>query len=310
MTKKKKYSKWIGIDSQALMCLPEDYDYGRLTPLGRISHKMVLHPGISGFVMGSRYDDFARDDVDIGMEKGEEGNIAVIGGNGSGKSACIAKPTLLKWHGPMVVTDIKGELSQHYKKYYNPAVDRPFKVFDPTNPSGYSYDPFELMLHCDDTDIVSQITSIASIVIPDRKDIRDPFWDKAERSLFEAALIHYFRLGLSFSETICRVLALDAISLSSEIKNHGDPLANMFVGLIGHTEDKMDAGIDVGLRGKLLEFADNYILHSFRGIREGAVCFRWSDLERYTHPGISSRKMGQRNKSYVRPASPLSISQT
>ena len=79
----------------------------------------------------------------VGMPQGEEGNIVVIGGNGSGKSASIAKPTMITWKGPMCVTDIKGELSEFYARHYIPGLDRPFYIFDPENLDGPSYDPFD-----------------------------------------------------------------------------------------------------------------------------------------------------------------------
>lgn len=55
-----------------------------------------------------------KDGCYVGMPQGEDGNIMVIGGNGSGKSSGIAKPTLCTWSGAICATDIKGELSAYY----------------------------------------------------------------------------------------------------------------------------------------------------------------------------------------------------
>jgi len=68
----------------------------------------------------------------IGMRQEAEGNIMVVGGNGSGKSSGIAKPTLYSWKGAMCVTDIKGELSSYYEDLYR--MDhglRPYLIFTP-----------------------------------------------------------------------------------------------------------------------------------------------------------------------------------
>lgn len=79
----------------------------------------------------------------IGMPKGADGNIMVVGGNGSGKSAGIAKPTLAIWPRAMCVTDIKGELSEFYKELFlQGRVTRPYLIFASSDKEGPSYDPF------------------------------------------------------------------------------------------------------------------------------------------------------------------------
>ena len=72
----------------------------------------------------------------------------VVGGNGSGKSAGIAKPTLKTWQGPICATDVKGELSLCYEELSDQGlVTRPYLVFDPTQPEGPGYDPLWLLSH-------------------------------------------------------------------------------------------------------------------------------------------------------------------
>ena len=217
----------------------------------------------------------------VGMPQGEEGNIVVIGGNGSGKSASIAKPTMITWKGPICVTDIKGELSEFYARNYEPGQDRPFYTFDPENLEGPSYDPFDFLLRDGEANLVSNIEEMASIIIPQRPDAREPFWDDAERALLTAALLHYFKLGLSFSQTLCLILNSTASSLCSELDGITDIREKMFIGSLGEVKEETLASVDRGLRNKLVPLAtDPYISHALRGIREGAKCFSWHDLER------------------------------
>ena len=216
----------------------------------------------------------------VGMPQGAEGNIVVIGGNGSGKSASIAKPTMITWKGPMCVTDIKGELSEFYVDHYIPGQDRPFYVFDPENLEGPSYDPFDFLLRDGKSNLISNINEMASIIVPRRSDAKEPFWDDAERAIFAATILHYFKLGLSFSETLCQILSSTVSLLCWEIDGSADVCEKMFIGSLGEMKEETLASVDRGLRNKLIPLAtDPYISHALRGVREGAKCFTWSDLE-------------------------------
>lgn len=65
----------------------------------------------------------------VGLPEGADGHILIVGGSGSGKSTGIAMPTLQTWRRPIVVTDIKGELSRHYRRLLRRGmVDRPCMV--------------------------------------------------------------------------------------------------------------------------------------------------------------------------------------
>lgn len=68
------------------------------------------------------YADESEHDMYVGMPQGTDGNIIIIGGNGSGKSSGIIKPTLETWQGAICATDIKGELTEHYKRMYECAL--------------------------------------------------------------------------------------------------------------------------------------------------------------------------------------------
>lgn len=50
----------------------------------------------------------------VGKPQDCDGHILVVGGAGSGKSSCIAIPTLETWKGTIFAIDIKGELAKYW----------------------------------------------------------------------------------------------------------------------------------------------------------------------------------------------------
>lgn len=217
----------------------------------------------------------------VGMLQGTEGNILVVGGNGGGKSAGIAKPTTRTWTGTMCVTDIKGELSDWYAGLEQRGlVSREGIIFDPTKADSPGYDPFWWLLRDDAGNLLNNVREIAMAIAPVSPDDKQPFWAETEQSILAAALLYYFRLGLSFSETMCMILSSTMSKLCENLSQHGDVCVRMLLGEISAMKPETLAGLDCGLRSKIALFAtDPYISHAFRGQREGANCFNWDDLD-------------------------------
>lgn len=219
----------------------------------------------------------------IGVPQGIDGNIAIIGGNGSGKSFGIAKSTLRTWQGAIFATDIKGELSQCYRHLYQfGLVERPFIVFDPMDKDTPSYDPILFLIQDDEDNLVSNIEEIALAIIPKRPEDKNPFWEDSERGILAAALLHYFNLGLSFSEILSKIVEEPLLVLSQKLEKSDDIRVKMLLGQTSGIKDETLAAIDRGLRNKLSLFVvDPRIAHALRGKREGARSFHWNDLENY-----------------------------
>ena len=205
----------------------------------------------------------------------------VIGGNGSGKSAGIAIPTMRTYRGTMLVVDVKGELSDYYQKLLRQGtVTRPCIIFDPTKVDGPSYDPFWWVMQDSAMNLVMNIWEIAKIIAPISPETKEPFWQASEQAVLAAALVRYFKLGLSFSEAICRVTSLNLSVLCKELEESQDSDVKKILGEILDMKEERRADFDRGLRNKILPLAvDPYICHAFRGVREGAGCFTWNDLE-------------------------------
>lgn len=217
----------------------------------------------------------------VGIRQGTEGNIIVVGGNGSGKSSGIAKPTLMTWRGSMCVTDIKGELSDFYAEQYRKGfVTRPFIICDFTQPDGPSYDPFWWLLQDDSHRLVNNVHELALAIVPPRPDEKEPFWTETERGVLVAALLYYFQLGLSFSEAMCVISRQPLSSLCKKLSESDDSHIQNYLGEMADMKGETLASVDRGLRNKIMLFAnDQYISHVFRGSREGANCFTWEDLD-------------------------------
>lgn len=267
--KKKEFRNWIVTDTVPV--IPSEM------VLNIHNHPAVFFGDINQY----------KQDYFIGMPQGADGNILVVGGNGSGKSSGIARPTLVTWKGAICATDVKGELSRAYQEFYwssfrQGSFARPYIIFDPTQLDGPSYDPLWWVLYDCEENLISNIREIAHAIIPALPNDKDPFWLDTERDIFSAALLHYFKLGLSFSEIVCKVMNSTLSQLCEELENSDYGQVKLFLG--GATALKADllAALERGLRNKLSDFAaDPYIGHAFRGAREGAECFSWSDLKEY-----------------------------
>ncbi len=282
--KKKKYSNWIdGYDTSfvgpidtEIACLSQSREMMKDKPPPPMILPMRDSPG---FVLGIP-SGLGRDSY-VGIPQGTEGNIMVVGGNGSNKSTGVAMPTLKTWRGAICATDVKGELSEFYERLYQEGlVTRPCLVFDPMQSEGPSYDPFDWLLEDDEANLIGNIWEIVLAILPDLPDDTQPFWRETEQGVFAAALLHYFKCGLSFSETIAAIMTHPVSTLCKKLIESEDMRVYFFLGEAAAMKPETLANIDRGLRNKLTLFAaDPYISHAFRGRRERANCFTWADLD-------------------------------
>ena len=138
---------------------PKIDDTNHDEPIPPVAEKLKSN-NTSGFILG---DNVAKDET-------EDGHIMVVGGVGSGKSSCIAIPTLHSWGERVFAIDIKGELYEKTK--YNGF--RNIRLFNPLDPNALGYDPFYLLKRT--TDHVQEAQAIAHALIPLPPNITEPFW--------------------------------------------------------------------------------------------------------------------------------------
>lgn len=128
-----------------------------------------------------------------------DGHVLVVGGVGSGKSSCIAIPSLQRWGGRVFAIDIKGEL---YKKTKDSG--RNIKVFNPLDKNAFGYDPFYTFALTENK--AQEAQAIAFALLPKPPDIKEPFWIDSARSLLTGAILHFRYTKKNFLETIHEIL--------------------------------------------------------------------------------------------------------
>lgn len=155
----------------------------------------------------------------------KNGNILVIGGSGSGKSASFAIPNALQMLGSYIFTDPKGELYDRtagiYKKYgYDVHV---INLADPKYSDGYN--PLAHIRGTTDVDIIAKIISKKDEV--GGKKGSDPFWDQTSEALLKALM--YYVLLTRPKEEHSLASCLSLVRLGGE--NEGEDLMNLFMEL-------------------------------------------------------------------------------
>lgn len=119
------------------------------------------------------------------------GHLLVVGGNGSGKSASVVIPTLLRWKGAVFCIDVKGELSdltaEHRPNTY---------VFDVKE----GRNPYNPLAQCK---MVEDVMEIARALIPN--DTGESFWVDGARNIMAAVLFESAMEGKSLPEALKRI---------------------------------------------------------------------------------------------------------
>ena len=240
------------------------------------------------------------DNVYIGKSIGSDGNVLVVGGAGSGKSSCIAMPTLETWGGGIFAIDIKGELTEYWKKIstHDRFAKRPIKIINLTNEDRVinSYDPFYFLKQDGDDNLVQNAREIAQAIVPLSQNVPEPFWIQSAQNILTAALLHGYRIGSSFNETITRVVTIPIWELAKEIYAGKDVVAKMlvvqFASLDKPADNRMLTGISAELNSKISVLATDIRIKGTFAPSKNSV--KWEDLE--THNvflRISEDMLGQ-----------------
>ncbi|MDR0372085.1 MAG: type IV secretory system conjugative DNA transfer family protein [Nitrososphaerota archaeon] len=96
------------------------------------ANRRLVSPQSCGIFFGARGNQY------VVKPENVDGHVLVVGGTGSGKSSCVAIPTLRSWKGSIFAVDIKGELHANTKEHR-----KNIKLFSPVDKNNaYSYDPF------------------------------------------------------------------------------------------------------------------------------------------------------------------------
>ena len=176
-----------------------------------------------------------------------DGHVLVVGGVGSGKSSCIAIPTLRRFSECVFAIDIKGELYEKSKEYrYN------VKVFNPLDDNSYGYDPFFCLHHSNNP--AQEARAIAQAIIPLPPDTKDPFWIESAQNIFTAAILHFSAQGLSFQQTVVQIQVYPPKELIGELCASPTREASCFVNSFSGMDDKIVASIVSELSKNIVYF--------------------------------------------------------
>ena len=179
----------------------------------------------------------------------KDGHILVIGGAGSGKSSCLAIPSLLSWEERVFAIDIKGELSaKTHKKRPNT------KIFNPSKPTEtFGYDPFYVLKGTENK--VQDVREIALAIIPLSEKVADPFWIKSAQNMLTGALLYFYDLGLSFPDTITAIQGTPPQALIQGIAESDNENARLFCNQFIGLKDEVLSGIFTEMSNNILVFA-------------------------------------------------------
>lgn len=157
-----------------------------------------------------------------------DGAALVIGGAGSGKSSCIAIKTIRHWGdtGAILAIDIKGELAE--KGLIDPARRERTKIFNPSVPSSYGFDPFYLAKQ--GNNLVQDVREIAIALIEEPPQTKEPFWIRSAQNIFAGAMLYGIEKGVSFTGVVDWLQHTDPQEAVTEIRDCGSDRAAAFVG--------------------------------------------------------------------------------
>ena len=136
-----------------------------------------------GFILSTKHY-LGTDLRKVGINK----NILVVGGSGSGKTACYIKPNIMQCLGSYIITDPKGELYKETSEFLrNEGYD--VKVFNLVNPKFSDfYNPISNLNTHPDVDTLAHI--IVTGAKKEGSGSDDPFWDETANMLIKATIYY------------------------------------------------------------------------------------------------------------------------
>lgn len=215
----------------------------------------------------------------VGKKSEDDGNVLVVGTNGSGKSALLAKSTIETWRDPLVVLDCKGELWQHYKSLQEKnQVTRPFILFDPIG-HGTQYNPFAILKR-DSEHFVQNVREIAFALIPEPVNDINSYWINMARDLLSAIIIFGFSNNFDFIETMIIAVKLSVSDLCKKVMEFdSEPnaeYARMFIREINKLKSEHQAAIGTEMKQHLMVFVTDQFVQ--KALSDGDKSFSWDDI--------------------------------
>lgn len=204
-------------------------------------------------------------------KENEDGHVLVIGSPASGKSNCIAVPTLMNWKNRAFVIDVKGELFRKTKKARG---EDTIKVFNPSDISACNYDPYCILKN----NLCDSAHEIAENIIPltERNNAIINVSEKA-RDYLCGAIIYFYKKGMDFPETMISIAAQTPRSLVSEIIEHNDGDAIRYISQFDSMSDETVDYVFSEVYANISPFATDKML--IKALRRSDKSITPEDLE-------------------------------
>ena len=194
-------------------------------------NKQLLSPVPRGVFFGARGNQYVVKPEDM------DGHVLVVGTPGSGKSSCVAIPTLRSWKGSIFAVDIKGELYENTK-----GQRKDVKLFDPSNKdNAYSYDPFVFLKQS--ANPAQEARAIAQAIIPLPPDSKEPFWVESAQIILTGAILHFHHEKKTFIETLKNIQMFSPKELIKMVSESSNQKAVLCVKSFAEIDGKVLAGI-------------------------------------------------------------------
>ena len=154
-------------------------------------------------------------------------NVLVVGGSGSGKTRCYAKPNVMQANTSYVVLDPKGEILRDTGHLLE-AQGYEVRVLDLINMElSHCYNPFAY-LH-DDKDVMKLVTNLIRNTTPKGSNTNDPFWERSETALLEALILYLLSQAPSEEQNFPMVMEMIAAAeVREEDESYQSPLDELF----------------------------------------------------------------------------------
>lgn len=199
-----------------------------------------------------------------------DGHIMIVGGPGSGKTSCLAIPTMSTWKNRVFAIDIKGEL-------YDKSNRVTAKIFNPIDSAAYGYDPFYILRSSKNK--VQEIRKISMLLIPIPASVNETYWLTGAQNYLTAGLIHFQNLGFSFIECINKIQLTAIVDLTESLINSEVEEAKILARQFADANPKELKSFVGEVRNHIVDFVlDPDIKQAFS--KPSSECIKPLDLER------------------------------
>ena len=132
-------------------------------------------------------------------------NVMVIGGANSGKTRYFVEPNIMQANGSYIIEDSVGTLYNRYKDFLT-GKGYKVKILDPGHPGKSNhYNPFSYIKSSQE---IERLVDVIFKNTVSNNGGKDPFWDKAERSLLTAVMAYLYDYAPMEHQTFSEVFRL------------------------------------------------------------------------------------------------------